>query len=154
MTKAELYNNIVQSVIKFIGDFMVDNDLTLADNYVDWDAHSQIHELPNSKTLVGPAGIGMMHEMDDDIQVVFSVGVCTEDDQNLFRLRSLMSKLYGALAPQTRVTLYDHATSTIATWMVVAPPVSITPVTKAETRSLQFIQVRAMIDPGATSSLR
>lgn len=152
MTGDDLYNNIVQSVVKFALQFIADHAPEAG--YVNWDAHSQVKELPEDDVLIGPAGVGMSHEMTDKIEVIFSIGVCTKSDPNLFKLTKLMSKLYGRLKPESRVTIYDHDTAAPVSWMVTATPLEVTPVSKAEMRSMQFIEVRALIDPGATSSLR
>ena len=152
MTDDDLYNNIVQSVVKLCRDFTSEHAPQAG--YIDFDAHAQVKEWPEDDTLIGPAGVGMAHEANNTIEVVFSVGVTTKNDENLFRLRGLMSKLYGRLKPESKVVIYDHATAMPTTWMVTATPVAITPVSKAEMRSVQFIEVRALIDPGATSSLR
>lgn len=148
MNQADLYDNIVASIIKLSTDFIA-AEIPSA-SYVDWDAHSTLIELPPG-TLIGPAGCGMTHD-ERAIEVVFAVGVGVQDDPNLFALRRLVSKLYGCLVPETRITIYDHATAQAVSWMVVKTPVAVTPVNRAMTRAMQFVECRAVIDLSATSS--
>ena len=69
-----------------------------------------------------------------------------------FRLTDLVSKLYGALVPETRIPIYDLTTTRPVSWMVVRTPVAITPVTKAEIRSIQFVECHALMDLSASAS--
>jgi hypothetical protein len=144
----EIYGCVCSSLIKFINDFRGTNDPSAT--YFDWDAHASISELPIGDVM-GPAGIGLANE-GQKTQVVFSFGLSTSDDTNLFRLRSMMSKLYGKLQPGMTVPVYDTA-GVRRSWLVVKDPVTIAPVSKSEIRSIQFISVLALLDPHATSSL-
>src|SRR5690606_2590701 len=86
--------------------------------YVDWDAHSQIAELP-TKDVIGPAGCGLVENGPGDTDVVFSFGVGTYGDKNLVRLRRLASILYGRLKAETRIPVLDSETGAELAWMVV-----------------------------------
>ena len=147
MTKSELYDNIISSIIKMTTDF-ISAEYPQA-TYCDFDAHSSLTELPDG-VLIGPAGCGMSIE-EKGISVVFAIGVATNNDPNLFVLRGLISKLVGLVYPQTRITIYDHDTARAASWMVTKAPQAVTPVSKAELRSLQFVEIHALIDLSATS---
>ncbi|MGH6957628.1 MAG: hypothetical protein ACREEW_13265 [Caulobacteraceae bacterium] len=150
MNDAALYTNIISSILKQINDFRTEN--MAGSTYFDWDAHAQADELPEGD-LIGPAGCGMTHE-ESGIHVVFGIGVATGGDPNLFRMRALMSKLYGLFKPQTSIPILDADTGDVLSWMVIRTPVSILPAAKAQIRSVQFFNATALIDPGATSSLR
>lgn len=152
MSPDTLYTNVTSSVIKFSEDFRLSQTVMATSQYYDFDAHSQQPELP-AENLIGPAGFGLAHE-EDFIHLAFSIGVVTHDDPNLFKLRKVMGQLYAKLQPETKLPIYDDETGQQVSWMVLKTPVEITPVTKAELRSVQFINVSAIIDPGATSSLR
>ena len=142
MSPADLYNNIVYSIVKLVLDWMPESV-----TYVDWDAHSQIQELP-AGSLAGPAGCGMSHE-EEGIEVVFGIGVSTDDDPNLFVLRDLVSQVYALMAPERKIPIYDQKSGSLepVSWMVMRTPVSITPVSKAEIRSVQFIEGTALLNP-------
>lgn len=149
MKPEDVYDNVVVSLIKFVQEFIAEHDPTAV--YVDWDAHAQISELPKDGTLIGPAGCGLSHE-EVNREVVFGFGISTDQDPNLFRLRRLISKLYGRLQPAMTIPVYDHKTGEVASWMVLKTPVEIMPVTKAELRSVQFVNATALLNPAATSS--
>lgn len=150
MNDAALYNNIIASILRVITTFQAAQ--MPGSVYFDWDAHAQADAMPEGD-LIGPAGCGMSHE-EPGIHVVFSIGISTSNDQNLFRLRAAMSQLYGIFKPQTSIPIYDTDTNEIVSFMVVRTPVAIMPTTKAQIRSVQFFNATALIDPGATSSLR
>lgn len=144
----DIYSCICSSIIRFGEDFRRANDPTAT--YFDWDAHADISQIPETD-VVGPAGIGLANE-GKITQVVFSIGLATVADENLFRLRRMMSALYGQLQPEMTIPVYDTAGAR-ASWLVVKAPVTIAPVSKSEIRAVQFISVMALLDPHATSSL-
>lgn len=148
----DLYYDVVLSLIRFIEDFR--KAKAPAAVYVDWDAHAQISELPKDNILIGPAGCGLDEVSKDMYEVVFSFGISTYQDKNLFELRKLISQLFGALPIEKRIPIYSAATGNVVSSMVIKSPRAVTPVTKAEIRSLQFVELSALIEPGATSSLR
>lgn len=151
MKPTDLYMNVVASLQKFIVDFIANE--TPGAVYFDWDAHAQASEMPSEGMLVGPAGCGMTKD-EVGYEIVFSFGISTITDTNLFKLRRAISTLFGLLQPETKLPVYDQQLAQIASWMVVKTPVQVAPVTNAEVRSLQFVTVTAAMDPGATSSLR
>ena len=148
MSQKKLYRNLVASILKLTVDFIADEEPGAT--FFNWDAHNTVSVLP-AGTLIGPAGCGMAHE-EKGIEVVFALGAGTSDDVNNFRLTDIMSKLYDAIAPETRIAIYDQDTTLPVSWMVVKTPVAITPVTKSEIRSIQFVECRALMDLGASSS--
>jgi hypothetical protein len=151
MSHENLYNNIVQSVVKFCEDtrleFQARPELSDVITFVDWDEHANINELP-SGDILGPAGVGMTDEQ-GVYEIVMAIGCSTYQDPSLFRLRKMMSLLYGKLKPQSKLTLYDHDTAQPITFMVSTSPVSVTPITKVEARPLQFIELKLLADPRA-----
>lgn len=146
----DLYNNVVMSLVKFIQDFR--GTLSETSEYVDWDAHAQVSELPTENLLIGPAGFGLTEETTGMYEVVFSFGVSTYNDPNLFILRSVTSKLFGKLKVGQTIPIYDADTAEIISSMVIKTPRGITPVSKAEIRSLQFIELVGLLEPYGASS--
>jgi hypothetical protein len=149
MNDENLYYNVVQSLVKFIQDFR--EEVQPNSGYFDFDAHAQQSELP-AGILMGPAGTALTYE-EQGMSVVFSFGIITDQDPNLFQLRRMVSTLLGRLKPETKIPVYDAETGTIISWMVVTPPVAATPVTQIEIRSCQFVMVHAQVNPAATSTL-
>jgi hypothetical protein len=152
MTEEQLYENVVLSLVKWVEDFRKTNYGEA--KYVDWDAHASISELPTVDVVMGPAGCGMTEESPGEYEVVFSFGVGTYQDENLFTLRKVISQLFGKLTIGMKIPIYDASTAEPVSWMTIASPRSVTPVTRAEVRSLQFVNLTGRLDPGATSSLR
>jgi hypothetical protein len=142
MISPALYENIIASIVKLAIDFIALEAPEAV--YCDWDSHASLSELPKG-TLIGPAGCGLTHD-DQKIEVVFGLGVGTDDDPNLFLLRSLVSKLFARVQPKTRIQIYDAATAQKVSWMVVTTPVAVTPTSRAEIRAMQFVECRALID--------
>lgn len=143
---ADIYTCICNSLIRFGEDFRKANAPDAV--YFDWDAHAQISDIPESD-VIGPAGIGLANE-GKITQVAFSYGLATVGDTNLFRLREMMSKLYGVLQPEDIVPVYDTNGNRFS-WIVVKSPVTIAPVSKSEVRAVQFISVMGLLDPHAAS---
>ena len=153
ISDGDIYMDVTSSIIKFIEDWRKANASSAG--YFDWDAHAQEGELPKSpEVLIGPAGIGMTEEETEMFEVVFAIGVSTYNDKNLFTLRSMISKLFGALRVGQSLNVYDASTGALKGTMVIKTPRAVTPVTKAEIRSQQFIELTAALNPAATSSLR
>jgi hypothetical protein len=151
MNEDALYNNVVLSLIKWINDFRIANMPSAT--YFDWDSHAQPELLPDGD-LIGPAGCGLTDESQTQISVVASIGISTSGDTNLFRLRQLISMIRGQLKWGTTIPVYDADSQQVVSWMVIRTPTAITPISKAQIRSIQFYNFSALVDPGAASSLR
>lgn len=142
MDKEELYNNVVQSLTKWIRDFAAEKAPDA--EYVNWDEHATIEELPKDNILYGPAGCGLTED-EEGISIVFSFGFAVNKDPNLFMLTKLMSSLYGRLRPKTRIPIYDHDSTQEISALIIRTPVEIVPVSKAEIRSMQFVNASGLL---------
>lgn len=147
---AELYTDVASSLQKWC----LDKIATMQTSHpglqdIDWDAHSELHELP-SCDLLGTAGLGMVREQ-AFFEIAFSIGMSTFGDTNLFRIREMASTVFGDLQPLAKVPIYRSANYVSGDpplgWMIVQSPVMITPISRAETRVLQFLNARATLDP-------
>lgn len=151
MRSDEFYTNLVYSITRAVVQELPDGAV-----YVDWDAHAEIHELPSDNLLVGVSGVSLSQEH-DQIEVVFSIGIATQNDPNLFQLRAATSKYYALVRPEQTIDIYDHAlvaaggAITPVSWMVVTTPLEILPVNRAEIRNVQFINVSALLNPASLS---
>lgn len=149
MNPKHLYTGIVYSLVKKLLDEMPDGW-----EYIDWDAHAEIHELPAVDKLIGLSGVSLAND-GEEIRVVFAVGVATQNDPNLFNLRGATSEFYGVFAPETRVDVYDKvaiddgADVEPSSWMVMTTPIEILPINRAEIRNVQFINCSALLNPKA-----
>lgn len=147
--QAELYDDSIVTLQRYANLKVTELALALGSNleYFDWDTVSEAHELPD-KDLFGPAGLAFT---DDGkmFHLVFSFGVSTVNDLNLSRLRKMVSSVYADFVPDTTMPVYRHSTGVADSWMQINPPVSITPITRAISRPLQFVTVNALLDPFA-----
>jgi hypothetical protein len=153
MKDVDLFNNVYQSVVKWVQDWRETQTVASKLKYVNWDAHAELSELPEGN-LVGPAMISLREEEEGIYLITFSIGVCVVSDPNHFTLTKMISELRGLLKPTTRMAVYDHDSTEPATWMVVVTPQEVSPPAKAEMRSVRFLNVQALLDPGAASGLR
>jgi hypothetical protein len=125
-------------------------------NYIDWDAHAEIHELPSDDLLMGLSGVSMAQE-EDEIQVVFQVGISSQNDPNLFQLRALTGLAYAAFKPETRIDIFNKSDVDSGgdlipvTWMVTTTPLEILPINRAEIRNVQFMNCTALLNPASLS---
>lgn len=142
MKQDRLYDNIKASISKLAVDFITNVAPTAT--YVDFDAHASQTDLPPG-LIVGPAGCGLTED-DTKIEIIFGLGVATNNDPGLYVLTQTISKLRAIVIPKTRITIYDHAPATPWSWMVVVTPQAITPVSRAEVRAMQFIECKALLD--------
>jgi hypothetical protein len=143
-----IYNNIVQSIVKFT---LVQKDaLALGLEYLDWDAHANIHELPE-QDLIGPAGVGMVDE-DEEFEIVFGIGASTLHDASLFKIRKIIDHLHSVMRPGMKIPYYDHATATVKSHMIILPGVTVAPMGRTEVRPVQFIEARALLNPFGASA--
>lgn len=146
MNQADAYAAVVLSLTRFVEDFRK-AEMASAE-YVNWDAHAQIAELPQ-KDAIGLAGVGLAEDAPGSYEVAAAIALSTWDDKNLIRLTKLVSKLFGSLPVQARIPVYDPATAAETSFMVVANPRSVSPVGKAETRSVQALEFRLLLSPAA-----
>lgn len=149
----EIYYDVCLSVVRYCKQKIAAlSDLYPDLQYLDFDGHSEIHELPDGKDCLGPAGIGLTQE-EKMFEAVLSVGVSTINDPGLFRIRGLISNVFGDLQAEKKLPLYRAATTVANTppepigFFVFQSPAIVVPMSRAETRLLQFVQARALLDP-------
>ena len=81
-----LINDAWGSLVRFLSDAYPDW------TYVDFEDHADLQEIPRVDCL-GLCGIGAIAEEGTDT-IVFSVGVSSFNDKNLFRHRAVVDDLY------------------------------------------------------------
>ena len=145
-----MVKDFVSSLIKFCVDqiaIAVDNGLSTDLAFINLDAHANISELP-ATDLLGLTGFAT--EVDGGIHSV-SCAFCvmTIRDVNMFRHYKILDQLYRVLQPERTIGYYDADTADYLGWMVLTDGTMVTPVSRSETRALQFIQVNALVNPGA-----
>lgn len=136
------YENIWSSVFRFCSDFgdELQGDGVLADFEVfNFDAHVENKELPE-KDLIGPWQLSVT--VDEKLgTVTTNIGMSTRDDTNLFRLEKASGRLLERLMPDAMVTVYDADTGVEIGHLKVLAGVSLSPVARAQQRSLKFLAI-------------
>jgi hypothetical protein len=115
--------------------------------FVDWEAHANIEELPDVD-LIGPTALTFMEVSPQMYDVNFSIAVSTyKTDENLFRLRSCISKIYESLRPTKQVEIFENGTINSIGYLVCQDGTAILPMSRALTRPWQYVQVNGLLEP-------
>lgn len=150
----DFYMSLVQSLKRYCVELITELGADGIDaSLIDWDEHADIHELPVGN-LIGVAGSGVSVE-DGIYEVSFGVGVSTQNDRALIKLRKIISRVFNDLSPGKQLKFYDATqnTPTEVTWMQMINGTSVVPMTKAETRPFQMVMARALVNPQLPSVL-
>lgn len=128
------YRNFHSSILKFCKDFGSANSLSL----IDYEAHANIHELPESD-LVGPGDFEVIND-EGLFYITTLIGVSTFNDTNLGKLRRTIDLLFEALKPDTVIPWYYADNASLGGTMKVRGPITVMPVMRqAQNRPLQFV---------------
>jgi hypothetical protein len=143
----ELYLDVVASVLKYCTGKIATLQVAYPNlRFLDWDAHAETHELPTND-LLGPSAVTLSEDQTDFLEMTAAIGVSTIDDIGLFRIRGLVSTIFGDMRPTKQIPLYRYATGQQVAWIVMAAPTMVSPMSRAETRLFQFIQFRGLLSP-------
>lgn len=149
----DTYMNIWASIAAYINQqiqMIAANGITPADTMMmfDWEAHANIEEAPD-KHLIGPASLAVEEVSNGIYSASFVIGVGSFNDEGLFIHRSMVSYLFKSLGSGIRLPVFDHKNEAPYSWMKITDGTSVAPMSKANTRALQFIQAEALVDPMA-----
>lgn len=111
--------------------------------WMDWDAHADIHKLPEVD-LFGPTAFSVIED-DRTWMVNFAVAVSTYDDAGLFRMRDLLDLAFEAMRPEKRVTYYDAETADPRGTIIFTNDTVCAPMTRASSRPFQFVQASGLL---------
>jgi hypothetical protein len=145
-----MYENIWGSIVAFSNDIIDDRRAKYPGvdiEYVDWEAHANIQELPEGD-LIGTTAITFTEDQPELFNGSFTIGVSTyADDSNLFRLRNYVGEVFNRLRPGMKVPFYDHETLEQKGWFHIVDGTIVLPMTRADARPLQFVQCQFVFDP-------
>ena len=112
--------------------------------YLEWDAHAAIADLPSSDVL----GLKAFALMEDEnvIAISCAIGVGTFNETNLFRLRKAIAVLFQALLKENSIDYYDMETGQVVNRMIISGGTSVSPVARADVRSIQFVQFECLLE--------
>lgn len=153
LTEENLYESVVLSLHREIELFRLEH--MPSSQYLNWDEHAEMTELPEGD-LIGLAGVGLAEDTDKEYDIPFAVLVSTYKDPGMHRMTKLLSRLRARFVAGTKLPVFTEVGGVAVekTWMVTRLPLAVTPASKAEVRLVQGIEARALLDPGAASSLR
>ena len=150
-----LLENMWGSVVKFTRDIRNKVVLEYPDidlQVHDFEANANEAELPNSD-LIGPTALTMVEVQPQLIEVTFAIGVTTYvNDKNLFRLRTILSRVFEEMRPEKKFVLYKAGTLDPQGFLVFTDGTMMAPMSRAETRPWQYVQASALLDPKASYS--
>ncbi len=137
---SSFHEDFYASLVSFCQDqvsTLISNGVSSTLQYVDYDAHSQLVDLPKTDLL----GIASLHWSNDGhfFDVGCSVGCSVWDDTNLFRHRKILGWVTSLLIPSSEIPLLDADTGDKKGWLRVSGSLAVMPMTTSEQRSLQFI---------------
>lgn len=141
------FSTLRKSLVRFLYDFGQDtskNGYGEVLEYVELDAHAQVHELPEGN-VIGLSGFSM--EFDDHlIYVDTAIGLIMRGDKDLIRHGEVMDALLGHLRPTRTLPVYHPTTGNTIGWMAIENGVEVMPVGKADTRTVQMITLSLSTD--------
>jgi hypothetical protein len=144
----KLYENLFSSLVVFAQGIIEDRKSAHPDvsiEFIDWEAHANILELPDSD-LVGITAVTFSE--DEAISGSFTVGISTfASDKNLFRLRNYVGKAFSCMVRGSKIPIYDQEACVQIGWAHIIDGTTVMPMTKADTRPLQFVQCGFVLDP-------
>lgn len=107
--------------------------------YEDFDAHADESTIPPGD-LIGTSGLALAtsHPF---IDVDIMIGVATEVDTNLLRLRELVARLFQRLQPLQRIDVLDYQTGEKKGNLIVQDGVRVLPVGGTSARPVQYVMV-------------
>lgn len=112
---------------------------TSALSYEDFDAHADESTVPPGD-LIGTSGLALTvsHPF---IDVDIMIGISTESDTNLLRLRELVARLFQRLQPLQKIDVLDFQTGEKKGNLIVQDGVRVLPVGGDQARPVQYVMV-------------
>lgn len=137
------------STIRFVNETVnsikLSHPSTIPIQYIDWDAHADLKELPDAD-MIGLSGFGIS-ENEKIYEVVFGLMLCTYNDPNLFRVTDFADTFFKAMMAEQRFRIYDPITGAAANWAVFENGTAVSPVARVEVRPTIQITASALIAP-------
>ncbi len=119
-------------------------------DFIDWETHANIPELPD-KDLIGPTALTITEDTPQMFEVSFAIAVSSySSDKNLFRLRAYLSTIFDRLRVGKKIPIFDSETSQSIGYVIMQPGSMVSPMSRAESRPWQFVQVVGLLDPSVT----
>lgn len=141
------------SIVNFSNAIVADMRIRYPDTkieFIDWEAHANIHELPDTD-LIGPTAITITEMSEQVLEVSFAIAVSSyETDKNLFRMRAYLAEAFERMRAGKQLMIYDSETAAKLGYLVITPGTIMAPMSRAETRPWQFVQASGLLEPTLT----
>ncbi|RWB08784.1 MAG: hypothetical protein EOQ39_18775 [Mesorhizobium sp.] len=132
---------VCQGIIEDVRDLYPDVQV----NFIDWEAHANIAELPNSD-LIGPTALAFTEQSPGLSDATFAIAASTyADDTNLFRQRKIMSLIFERMRPMKQMKVYDAGSALEKGFMIFTDGTTLVPMTRSEARPWQYVQGQALL---------
>ena len=146
-----IYMNTWTSIATFTNQRIqeiVANGVTPANSVLmfDWENSTNIEEAP-AFHLVGPASLGIEEVSPGIHHVSFVIGVGSFNDEGLHTHRQMVDLIYNSVKSGTRIAVYNATTESEYSWLKLTDGTGVAPMTRSNTRALQFIQAEGLLDP-------
>lgn len=140
------------SLVKMIKDDILVDLATLGYSFefIDWDKISNVQELRNVD-LIGPTSFGSSSHQ-GFVELAFSIGFSTVNDENLFRMRDAADLVFERLQPEKTFPIYDPSTLNQNGVVVFRDGTTLAPIARDELRPFQFVQCNGEWHTTYTSS--
>lgn len=150
---ASIWGSIVKMCNELIAEFRLENPSANI-QFIDWEAHANIEELPDTaQDLIGPTSLVIMETSPEMFDINFAIAVSTySTDENLFRLRAYISKIFERLRPLKKFIVYDSETAGTIGYVVATNGTGIMPMSRSTNRPFQYVQVAGLLGPGEEDS--
>lgn len=152
-----LLENSEASVVKLMVDLaqtMKNEGISANVQYIELDARVELkdNEIPPTD-IIGVTQFSISEPQAQLWGIHFIVGLSTQDDENLFRLRKMANFVFNRFPCGAQMVYYDAETAAEKSWIQVIPGTTQLPTHRVETRPFRFIQVQALLDPFQGSEL-
>lgn len=117
--------------------------------FLDWDAHANIHELPETD-LIGPMSLSITELSPQMFEVSFAIAVSSYGEENLFRMRHYLSKTFESMRALKQIPIFDSETAIKQGYLILTDGTLLAPMTRAETRPFQYVQASGLLEPVLT----
>lgn len=145
-----IYQDIWGSIVKLSQDLIASVEPDYPDidiQFIDWEAHANIEELP-AADLIGPTSLTVTEHESGLFEASFAIGASSySTDQNLFRHRDYIARIFELMRPEMKMKLYDAGSASEKGVMVFTNGTLIAPMSRAETRPWQYCQGVALLIP-------
>lgn len=146
----EIFPSVSGSIIKVCQQLITEGIARYPDapiQFVDWEAHANIQELPDVDAL-GLTALTITEMSPHFFEVSFAIAVSTyQTDKNLFRLRDYLSKIFELMRPEKQFKIYNSDTAQPLGFLIFTSGTMIAPMSRAEARPWQYVQAVGLLEP-------